>query len=86
MAYFDHDEPSYGIGADGYIQIYNGERVPSSYTSKTGEPYPYDGHDGWDWSMIAGTDVLAAAAGEVVVSQDNMGCYGHTIIIDHGNS
>ena len=85
VAYFDHDEPSYGIGADGYIQIYNGERVPSSYANKTGEPYPYDGHDGWDWSMSIGTDVLAAASGEVVVSQDNYGCYGHTIIIDHGN-
>ncbi len=85
VAYFDHDEPSYGIGADGYIQIYNGERVPSSYANKTGEPYPYDGHDGWDWSMSTGTDVLAAADGEVVVSQDNYGCYGHTIILDHGN-
>jgi len=85
VAYFDHDEPSYGIGADGYIQIYNGERVPSSYANKTGEPYPYDGHDGWDWSMSTGTDVLAAADGEVVVSQDNYGCYGHIIILDHGN-
>lgn len=85
VAYFDHDEPSYGVGADGYIQIYNGERVPSSYANKTGEPYPYDGHDGWDWSMSTGTDVLAAAAGEVAVSQDNYGCYGHTIILDHGN-
>lgn len=85
VAYFDHDEPSYGIGADGYIQIYNGERVPSSYANKTGEPYPYDGHDGWDWSMNTGTDVLAAADGVVVFSQDNYGCYGHTTILDHDN-
>lgn len=86
-AYFDHDEPSYAIGADGYIQIYNGERVPSSYANKTGEPYPYDGHDGWDWSMITGTNVLAAAAGTVVVSQNDWGTggYGHVIIISHDN-
>jgi len=85
-AYFDHDEPSYGTGADGYIQIYTGERVASSYINKTGEPYPYDGHDGWDWSMITGTNVLAAAAGTVVVSQnDYPGGYGHTIIIAHNN-
>ena len=46
-AYFDHDEPSYAYGPpDGYNWIYTGERVPSSYPNKTGEPYPYDGHDG----------------------------------------
>ena len=50
-AYFDHDEPSYWVGDDDYIWVYNGERVPSSYPSRTGEPYPYDGHDGWDWSI-----------------------------------
>jgi murein DD-endopeptidase MepM/ murein hydrolase activator NlpD len=87
-AYFDHDEPSYDAGDDGYIWIYNGERVASSYANKTGEPYPYDGHDGWDWSMTIGTDVLAAATGTVVFSTDNWvehPCYGRTIIIDHGN-
>ncbi len=83
-ACFDHDEPSYAAGADGYITIYNGERAPSSYDHKTGEPYPYDGHDGWDWSMSAGTDVLAAAAGRVVYS-GVWGCYGETIVIDHSN-
>ena len=87
-AYFDHDEPSYGGGVDGYIWIYNGECVTSSYANKTGEPYPYDGHDAWDWSMPTGTNVLAAAAGTVVLSTNNwvdQPCYGHTIIIDHGN-
>jgi murein DD-endopeptidase MepM/ murein hydrolase activator NlpD len=85
-AYFDHDSPNYATGADNYCWIYNGEQVASSYANKTGEPYPYDGHDGWDWSMTTGTDVLAAAAGTVVLSQNNWGCYGHTIIVDHGNS
>jgi murein DD-endopeptidase MepM/ murein hydrolase activator NlpD len=85
-AHFDHDRPNYAAGTDNYIWIYNGERVASSYANKTGEPYPYDGHDGWDWSMGTGTDVLAAASGTVVWSMDNWGCYGHTIIIDHGNS
>ncbi len=33
-AYFDHDKPNYGTGADGYIWIYNGERVASSFSAK----------------------------------------------------
>lgn len=87
-AYFDHDEPSYSDGPDGYNWIYNGERVPASYPNKTGEPYPYDGHDGWDWSMTTGTDILAAAAGTVVVADGgNWGSgYGRTIVISHGNN
>jgi murein DD-endopeptidase MepM/ murein hydrolase activator NlpD len=83
-AYFDHDEPSYAGGADGYNWIYTGERVPSSYANKTGELHPHDGHDGWDWSMGIGVDILAVAAGTVEVSE-NMGGYGQTIIINHGN-
>jgi murein DD-endopeptidase MepM/ murein hydrolase activator NlpD len=85
-AYFDHQNPNY-VGDD-YIWIYNGERVSSSYANKTGEPYPYDGHDGWDWALVSGTDVLAAAAGTVEVSTDSWAvvpCYGRTIVINHGN-
>ncbi|MDY7079793.1 MAG: peptidoglycan DD-metalloendopeptidase family protein, partial [Chloroflexota bacterium] len=71
--------------------MYNGERKPanSQYDTPphTGDPYPYDGHDGWDWSMGEWTDVLAAASGEVVVSEDDWGTggYGHVIIIAHDN-
>lgn len=83
-AYFDHDDPNYA--GDGYNWIYNGERVPATgYPSCTGEPYPYDGHDGWDWGMGEWTDILAAAAGEIVLSEDDWGGYGHTIIISHDN-
>jgi murein DD-endopeptidase MepM/ murein hydrolase activator NlpD len=88
-AYFDHDRPNYDIGADGYIWIYNGERVTSSFPNKTGEPYPYDGHDGWDFSMGIGTDVLAAAAGQVVLSTDswqNNAGFGTVIVIAHENN
>jgi murein DD-endopeptidase MepM/ murein hydrolase activator NlpD len=89
VSYFDHQTPNYT--GDNYIWIYNGERVSSSLAAHTGEPYPYDGHDGWDWSMNTGTDILAAAAGTVVVSTGNNNwpvepCYGRTIVIDHGNS
>jgi murein DD-endopeptidase MepM/ murein hydrolase activator NlpD len=81
-AYFDHDSPNYGTGADNYIWIYNGEQVASSYPNKTGEPYPYDGHDGWDWSMYK-EDVLAGADGVV----EFVGWYyGLTIAVDHGNN
>lgn len=85
-AYFDHVRPTYCNGANGTITIYNGEVVAADCRLHTGNPYPYDGHDGWDWSMITGTDVLAAAAGNVVVaSWQDWGGYGRTIIIDHGN-
>ncbi len=87
-SYFDHQNPNY-VG-DSFIWIYNGERVLSSRANHTGEPYPYDGHDGWDYSMGTGTNVLAAAPGTVVVSTLDWGgansCYGHTIVIDHGNN
>jgi len=86
-AYFDHDRPTYCIGANNVITIYNGEGVSANCSTQTGEPYPYDGHDGWDWSMGTGTDVLAAAAGTVEVADDgNWGNgYGRTIVIDHEN-
>ena len=86
-AYFDHVRPTYCNGDDGTITIYNGEVVAASCTLQTGEPYPYDGHDGWDWSMYTGTSVLAAATGTVVLSTDDWEgrCYGSTIVIDHGN-
>lgn len=87
-AYFDHENPNYTD--DDHIWIYNGERRLANSQSdtppRTGDPYPYDGHDGWDWSMIAGTNVLAAAAGNVVVADwGNWNGYGRTIVISHGN-
>jgi len=86
-SYFDHENPNYGD--NNYIWIYNGERRPANSQNDnppcTGNPYPYDGHDGWDWSMVTGIDVLAAAAGQVVISQNDYGGYGHTIIIAHDN-
>ncbi len=89
-AYFDHENPNYGD--NNYIWIYNGERRPANSQNdnppRTGNPYPYDGHDGWDWSMITGTNVLAAAAGNVVVAEWGNwgGGYGRTIVISHGNN
>lgn len=74
-AFFDHEKPSYCNQADGYITIYNGERVSAycGYSSPPwGDPYPYDGHDAWDFSMPLDTDVLAAADGVVVLSQETM--------------
>ncbi len=73
-SYFDHQTPDYGT--DGYVWIYNGERTA------TGTPYPYDGHDGWDFSMNTGTDVLAAASGQVVFRGVR---YGNTLVIKHDN-
>ena len=61
-AYFDHESPNYGD--DDYIWIYNGERRPANSQNDnpacTGDPYPYDGHDGWDWSMVTGTHFFKA--------------------------
>jgi len=88
-SYFDHDAPNYTD--NNYIWIYNGEQRPANSQNdtppSTGEPYPYDGHDGWDWSMVTGTDILAVAAGNVVVAEWGNwgGGYGRTIVISHNN-
>ena len=81
-AYFDHESPNYGD--NNYIRIYNGEQVAATTLSEgaTGEPYPYDGHNGIDWGMVQGTNVLAAASGEVVYSGWK---YGETIVLEHEN-
>ncbi len=81
-AYFDHESPDYGD--NNYIWIYNGEQVAATTLGEgaTGEPYPYDGHNGIDWGMVQGTDVLAVASGKVVFSDWR---YGETVIVDHGN-
>ena len=77
-SYFDHYYPNYL--EDNEITIYTGESVSDC------SPYCYHGHNGIDWSMLTGTDVLAAAAGEVeeIVDQGNL-YYGCRITLDHGN-
>lgn len=57
-AYFDHDLPFEFQDSDGAQLTFWGERV-----------YPYlDGHDGYDFSMPAGTPVFAVANGRVVAA------------------
>lgn len=41
-------------------------------------------HTGIDWAAPAGSDVLAAAAGQVILASRS-GVYGNYIAIDHGN-
>jgi len=53
-AYFDHEYPIFH--ANGDLLSYTGERGYQSY----------DGHDGWDYVLDAGTPVLAAAPGRAV--------------------
>ncbi|MBN1812463.1 MAG: peptidoglycan DD-metalloendopeptidase family protein [Anaerolineae bacterium] len=78
--YFDHYEPTFTSDPDGDVTLYTGE------TTGNCDPYCYRGHNGIDWGMDTGTDVLAAAAGVVVearyVAADGFGC---RVVLEHDN-
>jgi murein DD-endopeptidase MepM/ murein hydrolase activator NlpD len=76
-SFFDHKFPNYS--KDGKVTIYTGESVWDC------SPHCYDGHDGYDWELPSGTDIIAAADGKVVISRYEGG-YGNTIIISHANN
>ena len=46
-------------------------------------PYPYNFHSGHDYAAVLGSQVLAAAAGTVVLT-DTLLTKGQTLVIDHG--
>ncbi len=75
-SYFDHEYPIFR--SNGTILPYSGERGYQSY----------DGHDGWDYVLAAGTPVLAAAPGRVVFAGtlDTL-CPtpAGLVVLDHGN-
>lgn len=75
-SYFDHEYPIFR--SNGAILPYSGERGYQSY----------DGHDGWDYALSAGTPVLAAAAGRVVFAGrlDTLcATPAGLVVLDHGN-
>lgn len=75
-SYFDHEYPIFR--SNGTILPYSGERGYQSY----------DGHDGWDYVLAAGTPVLAAAPGQVAFAGtlDTL-CPtpAGLVVLDHGN-
>jgi murein DD-endopeptidase MepM/ murein hydrolase activator NlpD len=75
-SYFDHEYPIFR--SNGTILPYTGERGYESY----------DGHDGWDYVLPAGTPVLAAAAGRVAFAGalDTLcATPANLVVLDHGN-
>lgn len=76
-ALFDHHYPF--LNEDGHMVTHLGDEAPT---------LPYDGHDGWDYALDAGTPVLAAADGVVAwAGNSNDGCssIARGVILDHGN-
>lgn len=76
-SFFDHYYPNYTADPDGRITIYTGENVADC------SPHCYRGHNGYDWSMVTGTQVLAAADGIVEFTGDTGDGYGNKVVIDH---
>lgn len=85
-SYFDHRYPTYNRYPNTTypnVVIYTGEDNPS------GNPYWYDGHDGYDFDLVY-ERVLAAASGQVVFAgwanpSDRTESYGLHIRVNHGN-
>lgn len=78
-SFFDHYYPNYAADPDGRITIYTGENVANC------SPHCYRGHNGYDWSMVTGTLVLAAADGVAEFTGDTGDGYGNKVVIDHQN-
>jgi murein DD-endopeptidase MepM/ murein hydrolase activator NlpD len=78
-SFFDHYYPNYTADPDGRITIYTGENVADC------SPHCYRGHNGYDWSMVTGTQILAAADGVVrrVIESDSG--FGNRIVMEHAN-
>jgi hypothetical protein len=94
-AVFDHELPNYET--DGYVYIYNGDRVPNPAGAKICQrPYCYDGHSGYDVSQWCSERnspclnrlVIYPVADGVILTDETgwinnaLGCQ---IAIDHGN-
>lgn len=73
--FFDHRYPNYV--QDNEITIYTGESVADC------SPHCYHGHPGIDWSMDAGTPILATADGVVEYIGDAGEGYGNRVVISH---
>lgn len=81
-AYFDHRYPNEkGEAGDGNVLIWDGTE------SSEGDPYWYDGHEGWDYGLPNSTEVLAAASGNAWSEWDDPSCvtcgYGYYARINH---
>ena len=71
--------------ANGAPFVVNGNYVGTAKTGST--TLNYDGHPGYDYPVPSGTDVFAAADGEVVVADaSNSTASGNYIRIQHGTS
>jgi murein DD-endopeptidase MepM/ murein hydrolase activator NlpD/GH25 family lysozyme M1 (1,4-beta-N-acetylmuramidase) len=73
--------------ADGTPFVVNGNYVGTQGGNGTGPTtLNYDGHPGYDFPVPIGTDVFAAADGQVIVADPNSTAAGNYIRIQHGSS
>jgi murein DD-endopeptidase MepM/ murein hydrolase activator NlpD len=70
----------------GYVRSFDPAQVPTNTESGGNPPWAYDQHDGLDFCVPEGTEVVAAAPGEVVASAYEPQGAGHLVIIYHPSS
>ncbi|MGQ9632473.1 MAG: peptidoglycan DD-metalloendopeptidase family protein [bacterium] len=77
MSYFSEDEMAGGPRTQFILPVVSGT-LTSPFGVREGVP-----HNGWDIAAEEGADILAAADGKVVYSDDDMKGYGNMIILQH---
>jgi len=82
-SFFDHSYPTYTT--NGNLTLYSGKvwQDNVNVNNCSVRRNCYDGHDAYDFYLLRGTGIVAAAGGHATYKWDN--CAGNMVQIDHGN-
>jgi murein DD-endopeptidase MepM/ murein hydrolase activator NlpD len=86
-AYLDHHYPTFASNGDGVFRPFWGAEPTGTIGLDDCHPSTqcYDGHEGHDYRLVAGTPVRAAAAGTAHCEYAGSPGYGYTVLVDHHN-